>query len=298
MSDTFKSELALRAGQVDDYLKSCLNLDKTPPELKEAMNYSLMAGGKRIRPILCLVWGEMLGVSSKNIMPFAAGLEMIHTYSLVHDDLPAMDNDDLRRGKPTSHKKFGEAMAILAGDALLTHAFTMMFNTGLPAQNVLNACRTVADASGPEGMVGGQCLDMDATGRDSMILEDLQGMHAMKTGALLRASCCSGAILAGSDPEEGKDTLNAWEFGGNIGLAFQIVDDILDVIGDEKSLGKPVGSDQSVNKSTYPRFLGLEKSRKLAQEASNAAKASLGDYHGSGKDFLNKLAQYIVDRAT
>ena len=298
MSKEFKQELAARANEVEKYLKSCLQLEGIPGELQEAMKYSLMAGGKRVRPVLCLAWGEMTGASTKDILPFASGLEMIHTYSLVHDDLPAMDNDDLRRGKPTSHKKFGEALAILAGDGLLTQAFAMMLKASFPAENVLAAVSTVAQAAGPAGMVGGQCMDMRATGQESMELEDLKNMHAMKTGALLRAACCSGAILAGSDPEKGKDTCNAHNYGSNIGLAFQIVDDILDVTGDEISLGKPVGSDESVNKSTYPRFLGLEKSRDLAQTAADEAKACLKDYHGPGREFLYKLAQYIVDRAS
>ena len=298
MNREFKQELASRAKEIEDYLESCLQFEGVPGELQQAMEYSLMAGGKRVRPVLCLAWGEMTGACTKDILPFASGLEMIHTYSLVHDDLPAMDNDDLRRGKPTSHKKFGEALAILAGDALLTQAFAMMLKTSFPAENVLAAAGTVAQAAGPAGMVGGQCMDMRATGRESMELEDLKSMHAMKTGALLRAACCSGAILAGSDPENGKDTWNAYNYGSNIGLAFQIVDDILDVTGDEKSLGKPVGSDESVNKSTYPRFLGLEKSRELAQAAADEAKTCLRDYQGQGRDFLYKLAQYIVDRAS
>ncbi len=298
MSKEFRQELAARASEVEKYLESCLQLEGVPGELQEAMEYSLMAGGKRVRPVLCLAWGEMTGASAKDILPFASGLEMIHTYSLVHDDLPAMDNDDLRRGKPTSHKKFGEALAILAGDGLLTQAFTMMLKAPFPAKNVLAAVGHVAEAAGPSGMVGGQCMDMRATGRESMELQDLKGMHAMKTGALLRAACCSGAILAGSDPEKGRDTRNASSFGSNIGLAFQIVDDILDVTGDEISLGKPVGSDESVNKSTYPRFLGLEKSRDLAQAAADEAKACLNDYQGPSKEFLYMLAQYIVDRAS
>ncbi len=293
----FKSDLVEQARAVDGYLQGCLQMDYFPPELRKAMEYSLLAGGKRIRPVLCLAWAQMLGASRDEVLPFAAALELVHTYSLIHDDLPAMDNDDLRRGLPTSHKVFGEAVAILAGDALLTQAFSMMLGCSLPDNKLIAASREVADAAGPGGMVGGQCLDVMATGKGDMDLEALKKMHSMKTGALIRASCKSGAILASHGQNTPTNIQNASEYGTYIGLAFQIVDDILDVTGDEKSLGKPAGSDESGNKSTYPRFLGLEKSRKLAQESADTAKYRLKNYHGQQKKFLENLAQYIVDRA-
>ncbi len=292
MSREFKAVLTALAAEVQEYMQDCLKIEDIPRDLRKAMEYSLLAGGKKIRPVLCLSWGVMLGADRKELLPFAAALEMIHTYSLVHDDLPAMDNDDLRRGRPTNHKMFGEAVAILAGDALLTQAFFVMLDSSFPSGRVLAACREIAAAAGPQGMVGGQCLDLMATGMGSMNLEDLKNMHALKTGALIRASCTSGALLAG----QGADVHKAASYGKNIGLAFQIVDDILDVTGDEQTLGKPVGSDLSADKSTYPKFLGIERSKAMAQDSAELAKACLDDYHGPQKEFLRSLAQYIVDR--
>jgi geranylgeranyl diphosphate synthase, type II len=227
------------------------------------------------------------------VLPFAAGIECIHTYSLIHDDLPAMDNDDLRRGRPTSHKKFGEATAILAGDGLLTEAFTLMLGTGLPPERVVAAAAEVATAAGPRGMVGGQLLDMELTGRPSVDLENLKDMHSRKTGALIMASCLSGAILAGS----GRDGMERAEaYGRNVGLAFQVVDDILDVIGDESSLGKPVGSDAAQRKSTYPALIGLEGSYAVARQCVGAALEALEGFDGDSSVFLRELSVYIVDR--
>lgn len=281
---------------VQEHLSVCFSGMDIPGALHEAMAYSLLAGGKRVRPVLCLSWAGMLGVQRSKVLDFSCAIEFIHTYSLVHDDLPAMDDDDLRRGNPTNHKVHGEAMAILAGDALLTHAFYLMSETDLPAEDVISACREVARAAGPSGMVGGQVVDILATGADHLDLHSLKRMHAMKTGALIRCSCVCGALLAGSAAAGKKDAANAADFGESIGLAFQIVDDILDITGDEKSLGKPVGSDQSRNKATYPRFIGLDQSRKLAQESVDRARQSLKDYSGPEKEFLSDLAQYIVDR--
>ncbi len=292
----FKSQLKDLAGSVERHLSECLNGVSAPDQLLKAMEYSLMAGGKRIRPILCLYWGGMLGLKQKQFIDFACGIELIHTYSLVHDDLPAMDNDDLRRGRPTNHKVFGEAMSILAGDSLLTHAFYLMSGAGLPPDDVLFACREMALAAGPGGMVGGQVVDIMATGTSAMDLKTLKKMHAMKTGALIRASCTCGAILARSAGAGQGDLDNASSFGTSVGLAFQIVDDILDITGDQESLGKPVGSDESMDKATYPKFLGLEQSMIMAQSCADKAKESLTGYKGPEKDFLESLAQYIVDR--
>lgn len=292
----FKAYLNNLSGLIQDRLARCLSGLHGPAPLYEAMNYSLLAGGKRIRPVLCLSWAGMLGADTDKVLDFACAIELIHTYSLIHDDLPAMDDDDLRRGKPTNHKVYGEAMAILAGDGLMARAFSMMAATDLPAEDVLSACREMAAAAGPEGMVGGQVLDILATGSSKIDLESLKRMHAMKTGNLIRSSCVCGALLALSADAGKNDAANAAAFGDAIGLAFQIVDDILDVIGDEQSLGKPVGSDESLDKATYPRFIGLKRSKELAQENVDRAKSCLEEYSGRNRDFLGDLAQYIADR--
>lgn len=288
-----KEILAGYAAEVEEKLASCLEGKDIPEGLRSAMSYSLMAGGKRLRPVLCLSWAEMLGLERAGIMGFAAGLELIHTYSLVHDDLPAMDDDDLRRGKPSNHKKFGEAAAILAGDGLLTEAFSMMLETEAEPVRVLAAVREVARGAGPSGMVGGQALDMEYTANSGVSLEQLRGMHARKTGALIRAACVSGAILAG----DRSDAESAALYARHVGAAFQIVDDILDVVGDEDLIGKPVGSDEGKSKTTYPGLLGLEESKRLAEAEIQEALASISRYSGPRADFLADLARYIVERA-
>jgi len=296
-----KETLAGYVFEVEAYLRQCLRDKNIPCLLLTPMQYSLDAGGKKLRPVLCLVFAEMFGLSVERSVPFASGLELIHTYSLIHDDLPAMDNDDLRRGKPSNHKKFGEAKAILAGDGLLTEAFSLMLEPGgdIPAERLVRAAGFVARAAGPSGMVGGQVLDMAYTGVEGkekglVGLDELRNMHAMKTGALIRAACVSGAVLAGAGTE---DVDRAKEYGAAIGVAFQIVDDILDVVGDQAKLGKPVGSDQDKGKLTYPSLVGLEESAKLAREAVDTALGALEPYTGKQADFLRGLAQYIIDRA-
>lgn len=289
-----KKTLANYAAAVEEHLKTCLDGRDIAPRLAEAMQYSLLAGGKRLRPVLCMVWAEVAGVPSRAVVPFAAGIECIHTYSLIHDDLPAMDNDDLRRGKPTSHKVFGEATAILAGDALLTEAFSLMLGvTEVPAERVLQATAVVAYGAGPSGMVGGQQVDMELTGRTGVELRDLQRMHSLKTGALITASCLAGCILGGGGE---KDMQNAMEYGKHLGMAFQIADDILDVVGDQQELGKPVGSDEGQGKNTYPSLVGLEQSRVMAIQCAMQANKALQDYRGAQVDFLSHLAAYVVER--
>lgn len=310
-----KSQLKIKAQLVEDFLATCNERRHIPDRLQSAMNYSLLAGGKRLRPVLCLTVAALFGADTKAVMPFAASIECIHTYSLIHDDLPAMDDDDLRRGKPSNHKQFDEATAILAGDALLTDAFDFMasgfdfltsgfdfMDSGtehITAAHVLKAIGTMARAAGSAGMVGGQALDMEYTGRNDITLNDLRTMHAMKTGALLQASCVCGAQLAGVTEH---DVLCIARFGAAIGSAFQIVDDILDEIGDEAQLGKPVGSDIEQGKVTYPSLLGIEASRNLAQEQVDLAIASLDELQNTTDlvatelSFLRSLAQYIVDR--
>ncbi len=272
-----------------------------PSSLREAMEYSLMAGGKRLRPVLCLTTAALCGLAQDKVLSFACAIEMIHTYSLIHDDLPAMDDDDLRRGKPSSHKQFGEAMAILAGDALLTDAFAFMTSvssccsTGaVPAEHALRALAYVARAAGSHGMVGGQVLDMKYTGEKDVNLEKLRTMHAMKTGALIQASCVSGALLGGAELA----TVQALEtYGAALGTAFQIADDILDVTADTATLGKPAGSDVEQGKNTYPSLVGLEKSRALALEQKELALQSLQDFAGEEAAFLRGLASYVVTRS-
>jgi geranylgeranyl diphosphate synthase type II len=294
---TFKEELGRRAAEVEGYLVACLRDRGIPDRLLRSMEYSLLAGGKRLRPVLVLSWNGLLGGDKAEAMPFAASLECIHTYSLIHDDLPAMDDDDLRRGRPSNHKQFDEATAILAGDGLLTEAFGLMAEAslvrGLPADRVLRALSVLAGAAGAGGMVGGQAVDMELTGRTGVPLEELKRMHAMKTGALLTAACECGAILSGAGEA---DVANARDFGRRIGVAFQIVDDVLDVVGDTATLGKPAGSDEAMGKTTYPSLIGLDKSKTLAREYIDEALTNLSGYFGSEQEFLWQLARYIVDR--
>ena len=296
---TVKQRLAVMAGEVEVYLRERFGARMrergVPENLLAAMEYSLLAGGKRLRPVLCLVFAELFDADRARVMPFAAGFEIIHTYSLIHDDLPAMDDDDLRRGRPSNHKVFGEAGAILVGDALLTEAFGCMGRVwpGVAAELVLPALAEAAKAAGAAGMVGGQVLDMDYTARQGVTLAELARMQAMKTGALLTASCVCGAILAGAG-EEG--VARAREYGEAVGAAFQIVDDILDEIGDAATLGKPVGSDREQGKNTYPSMIGLDESRRLAEERVAAAIAAIDPYAGEAAEFLRDLARYIVVR--
>ncbi len=289
-----RAQLKAGAEQVETWLAGSLaTLPGLPPGLAKAMNYSLLAGGKRLRPVLCLAFARLFGLR-EGAMPFACAIECIHSYSLIHDDLPAMDDDDLRRGKPSNHKAFGEASAILAGDGLLTDAFTFMASCGasLPADRVLAAVAYLARAAGSPGMVGGQYLDMLYTERKHCTLEELRAMHAMKTGALIRASCVCGALLAGAD--ETRLPL-AEAYGAALGASFQIVDDILDVVGDESVMGKPVGSDAAEGKITYPSLLGLEASRALAEQETEKARAALASF-GPEAAFLRGLAGYMVKR--
>lgn len=298
----FKEELKAKSAKVETYLATMLDSLHLPQNLKEAMNYSLLAGGKRLRPVLLLSCAKMFGLQPNKVLPFAAAIECIHSYSLIHDDLPAMDDDDLRRGKPSNHKKFGEATAILAGDALVTDAFIFMaeagFLGGVEPSLVLRALAQVARAAGSEGMVGGQMLDMQYTNASNITLADVKKMQSMKTGALIRVSCLAGAILAGADAEDCAKIAN---YAEGLGTAFQITDDILDEIGDEAVLGKPVGSDAEQGKSTYPALIGLDESRRLAEEAVNSAKQALAGINANDcaeKEFLLQLLEYVLKRAS
>lgn len=299
----FKKILNERSAEVEHYLSACLERIPMPAGLRESMNYSLLAGGKRLRPVLCLTSAELFGLERRVSMPFAAAIECIHSYSLVHDDLPAMDNDDLRRGKPSNHKAFGEATAILAGDALMTDAFVFMSSVGLgggvSAERALKAVNIMALAAGSSGMVGGQYLDMEYTAKadksPALGLDELKTMQADKTGALIRASCECGAVLAGASADERSRMA---EYGRALGAAFQIVDDILDETGDEAVLGKPVGSDAAQGKVTYPSLVGLEKSRELAEKAGAEALVQLEGFNGEAVEFLRQLVDYVLKRAS
>ena len=291
----FKDVMAEYQKTVEDYLKTLFTEDVPQKQLFDAMRYSLLAGGKRIRPILTLEFCRVCGGDMEKAMPFAAAIEMVHTYSLIHDDLPAMDDDDLRRGRPSCHKAFDEATAILAGDALLTDAFGFMASTvkDLPAGRVLEALASVSSAAGSAGMVGGQILDMDCTGKTDVPLETLQTLHALKTGAMFRVACVSGGLLAGaSEP----DIASLRAYGEALGVTFQIVDDILDETADTATLGKPAGSDAEMGKTTYPSLMGLDRSRELAQEFAEKAVDSLSAFSGQDAAFLKGLALMLVTR--
>jgi geranylgeranyl diphosphate synthase type II len=288
---------ALTAGYLRDRFGRRLREAGTPETLVVPMEYSLLAGGKRLRPALCLAFAEMHGQSPEAVLPFAAAFELIHTYSLIHDDLPAMDDDDLRRGRPSCHKAYGEAEAILAGDALLTEAFGIMAETApaAPEKAVLSAIAEAAFAAGSAGMVGGQMLDMDYTGKTDVTLAQVAAMQAKKTGALIRAACVCGAVLAQAPPGE---VDRAAAYGRSLGAAFQIADDILDVTGDEKTIGKPVGSDQAAGKNTFPSLTGLSRSREMALAEADAAVSAVAGHDGDAARFLRELARYVVDRVS
>ena len=288
-----KEYLQVRRQLVEEALQEALPENEGPEaRIVEAMRYSLFAGGKRLRPILCLAAAEAVGGDSRDAMPAACALEMIHTYSLIHDDLPAMDDDDLRRGKPTNHKVFGEAIAILAGDALLTEAFVLLsdYRTLLP-ERAVQLTKVIAEAASYRGMVGGQVVDMLSQNKPAD-LETVQQMHSRKTAALISAAAETGA-LAGKGTKAQVEGLA--RYGRSVGLAFQIADDILDIEGDPELLGKSTGADLARGKVTYPAAVGLERSRQAAQELVNDALTALEGL-GEAAEPLRALANYIVTR--
>ena len=286
------------------YLKERKNLvevalDKSipviyPEKIYEAMRYSLLAGGKRLRPILCLATCEMTGGNIDMAMPTACALEMIHTMSLIHDDLPAMDNDDYRRGKLTNHKIYGEDVAILAGDGLLTYAFEYVASNtqNVPASQVLQVITHLGRAVGAGGLVGGQVVDLEMEGKSDVSLETLNFIHTHKTAALLEACVVCGGILAGTSPE---NLQRLSRYSQNIGLAFQIVDDILDITATQEQLGKTAGKDQQAQKVTYPSLWGLEESKKQGQKLIDAACAELEPFGEQAKPLI-ALAHFITSR--
>ena len=293
MHVNFKAEWKKRADLVEEGLLR--ELKKVPAydeTLEKAMEYSLMAGGKRLRPVLLMAAADAVGKDGAAFLTTGCAIEMIHTYSLIHDDLPAMDNDDYRRGKPTNHKVFGDGIAVLAGDALLTLAFEVMLRQeGAAPETLVTVVSEMSRAAGPYGMVGGQVLDLEGEGR-RLDLAALRKIHMGKTGALFCAAIRSGAILAGAKEEElAALTLYAERFG----LAFQITDDILDVTGDEAAIGKPVGSDVRNEKATYVTLTSLEEAKKLAEDAVNEAVTAL-DIFGGRAAFLRDLARFLLGR--
>jgi len=265
-----------------------------PPKIYEAMRYSLLAGGKRLRPILCLATCELMGGTTAMAMPTACALEIIHTMSLIHDDLPAMDNDDYRRGKLTNHKVYGEDIAILAGDALLAYAFELIADRteNVPPAQVLQVIARLGRAVGAAGLVGGQVVDLESEGKTDITVEQLSFIHTHKTGALLEVCVTSGAILAGA---EAVDLERLTRYAQNIGLAFQIIDDILDITATQEELGKTAGKDLAAEKATYPKLLGLEGSRQRADQLVDEAIAQLEPY-GVAATPLVAIAQFITAR--
>ncbi len=283
------------ASKINDRLEELTEFQNVYPGLKDAMRYSVLAGGKRLRPLLHLLANELLGGNEKEAIDIACAIEIIHTYSLIHDDLPAMDNDELRRGKPTNHVMFGEAFAILAGDGLLNYAYELMIANAMRFQENIKghllAINEVAKGAGVTGMISGQCSDIENEGQ---ILTELEIMyiHERKTGALIKASLLSGIML--NNPNQ-KQIEAICTYGDGIGLSFQIVDDILDITGNEKKLGKSVGKDKNAKKFTYPTLFGLENSRQLAKDKTKEAIDAL-EVFGNKADKLKWLANYIIDR--
>jgi geranylgeranyl diphosphate synthase type II len=291
-----KAYLSKKKDHIDKALEKLVPPAKTfPPSVHEAMRYSLFAGGKRVRPILAVAAAEALGARTADLLPIAGSLELIHTYSLIHDDLPAMDDDDLRRGRPTCHKVYGEAVAILAGDGLLTMAFEVLSDPrrlkAVSANRLVPIIKEIATASGVFGMIGGQIVDMESEGMD-VDFPTLEYIHTHKTGALIRASVRVGALYA----RAGKRQFTALtHYGEMVGLAFQIADDILDITGTREEIGKDVGSDIKKGKKTFPGFYGLEESRRRAKEVADKAVHALRDFDRKA-DSLRELAKYIVNR--
>lgn len=287
-----------RKKRIDDALTKLMPLETDyPPVLCKGMRYSVLGGGKRIRPILAMAAFDAVDGKGEVIIPFACALELIHTYSLIHDDLPAMDNDDLRRGKPTLHKVFGEAVAILAGDALLAEAFRTMSRGALEyavdSEVALDIIHEISQVAGSGGLVAGQVVDIESEGRD-VDLPTVEYIHTHKTGALILGSLRTGAKLGGGSPEK----LEAiTRYGGRIGLVFQVVDDILDVIGESPRLGKKVGSDEARNKATYPGVVGIEESKRLAENLVDEAVSHLTIFEKRAEP-LSQIARYLIRRTS
>lgn len=289
----FKAYCKAKLPLIDEALHKAMTVDgEIAPTIFDSMRYSLFAGGKRLRPVLLLAAAEACGAESDKFLKVACGLEMIHTYSLIHDDLPAMDNDDYRRGKLTNHKVYGEGIAVLAGDSLLTYAFeTMLSAEGIELSTLMRVVREIAVAAGPQGMVGGQVIDLESEGK-RVDLATLQMMHRAKTGALFRAAVRAGAILAGASEEK---LAALTTYAEKFGLAFQITDDVLDVIGTAEAIGKPVGSDEKNHKSTYVTLHSVEIAQQMAKETVDEAVSALAMFGERGA-VLRDLVEYLLKR--
>lgn len=277
---------------VEDYLSAQFTQSAAHGVLLEAMRYSLLAGGKRLRPVLCMAFCEACGGRAETALPAAAAVEMIHTYSLIHDDLPCMDNDDYRRGRLTNHRVYGEDVATLAGDGLLTAAFRYLTELEAPAERSLRCVRILSQAAGENGMVAGQILDMEGEKRP-LSREELENVHRHKTGDLIRGACQMGAVLGGGTEE---DIQAAGAFACALGMAFQIRDDMLDEIGSQAELGKPIGSDQENHKSTFVSLLGLEKCQELVEGETERALEALQAGAFQDTTFLTDLAHALTSR--
>lgn len=281
--------------QVEKRLSALLPSDQTyPPAIHQSMNYSIKAGGKRFRPLLIMAAAHALGADKDNALDTGCAAEMIHTYTLIHDDLPCMDDDDLRRGKPSNHKVYGQATALLAGDGLLTHAFGVMAAAdGLDAQTKMETIKIMAEKTGSTGVIGGQVVDIDCTGDKKVDFDTVKYIHAHKTAAFLQACTKIGAVIAKADAKK-VDEFD--KLGYDLGMAFQIIDDILDITGDVEKMGKTIGKDQNTDKATYPAMIGLEESRKQAANHIEQAKTLLADIPQERKGPLEFLADLIINR--
>jgi geranylgeranyl diphosphate synthase type II len=287
-----KRILKLKAKEVEANLEELMNLkEEIAPRLTEAMKYTLLSGGKRIRPVLSLLTVELLDGNYPAALKAGSALEMIHSYSLIHDDLPAMDDDQLRRGKKTNHLVFGEAAAILAGDALLTYAFEVLSELEIKAEAKIKIIASTARFSGYQGMVGGQVLDLEAENKE-LSLAEMQKVHRAKTGALIKASVLNGLYCSEYTAAEKEALLN---YAENLGVLFQIVDDLLDLTGETEKMGKVVGRDEELNKSTYPKLMGLKEAKKAARDHAEKAKKEL-DIFGAEAEKLKDLVDYILNR--
>ncbi len=289
MNPAFERQMREDQALIEAYLSRCFVYDGEPQQqLFDAMRYSLLAGGKRLRPVLTLAFARACGAEAESVLPFAAAVEMIHTYSLIHDDLPCMDDDDYRRGRLTCHKVYGEAAAVLAGDALFTAAFTRLTMAELPPERIVSAVRMLGECAGELGMVGGQMLDLE--GEDKLLGEDEIGaIHVRKTGALIGAACALGVIAAGGSDLE-LDA--AAQYAAGLGLAFQIRDDMLDVIGDAEKLGKKTGMD--THKNTYARLLSLDECRRKIDVLTDHAVGALAVFEDA--DYLRQIAWMLTQR--
>ncbi|MCB2146165.1 MAG: polyprenyl synthetase family protein [Deltaproteobacteria bacterium] len=291
-----KSYLRSVRDPLDERLQHYLRLESPAARVSQAMTYSIMAGGKRLRPVLCISAAETVGGNRETVLPLACALEFIHTYSLIHDDLPAMDNDDKRRGKPTCHVQFDEATAILAGDALLTLAFEILATTGTRLDSEMQsrwllAIAQIASAAGFKGMIEGQMRDMAFEGT-VISRRELEALHRLKTGKMIEVSVSTGALVSGASKRQ-QNKLNT--YAQNIGLAFQVADDILNVKGDPEQLGKPIGTDQIRGKNTYPSLLGLSGAEALAGRLVNNALKAI-DAFDNKADSLRAIARYVIER--